>query len=129
VSIGGVYQLVGNVWEWTGSSLCDSADATLHVPDTMKSIRGGAYDTYFESQATCHFQSGEQPLARRRNIGFRLALPMSDLAPAAPRPTVVTAGSAPIASKQEPIVPDPLEIADFDAETPHSRSFAPTTEI
>jgi len=43
------------------------------------SIRGGAYDTYFENQATCHFQSGEQSLSRRRNIGFRLALPMSDL--------------------------------------------------
>ena len=43
------------------------------------SIRGGAFDTYFENQATCHFQSGEHPLSRRRNIGFRLALPMSDL--------------------------------------------------
>ena len=43
------------------------------------SIRGGAFDTYFENQATCHFQSGEQSLSRRRNIGFRLALPMSDL--------------------------------------------------
>ena len=45
------------------------------------SVRGGAYDTYFENQATCHFQSGEQSLSRRRNIGFRLALPMSDLEP------------------------------------------------
>jgi hypothetical protein len=43
------------------------------------SIRGGAFDTYFENQATCHFQSGDQALARRRNVGFRLALPMSDL--------------------------------------------------
>jgi iron(II)-dependent oxidoreductase len=43
------------------------------------SVRGGAFDTYFENQATCHFQSGEQALSRRRNVGFRLALPMSDL--------------------------------------------------
>ena len=43
------------------------------------SIRGGAFDTYFENHATCHYQSGEQPLSRRPNIGFRLALPMSDL--------------------------------------------------
>lgn len=91
VSIGGIHQLVGNVWEWTASALCKSADSTLHVSDTMKSIRGGAFDTYFESQATCHYQSGEQPLARRRNIGFRLALPMADLAPTAPRKPGVVA--------------------------------------
>jgi iron(II)-dependent oxidoreductase len=47
----------------------------------MKSIRGGAFDTYFENQATCHYQSGELPLARRANIGFRLALSMSVLEP------------------------------------------------
>ena len=95
-SVGGVYQLVGNVWEWTVSPLCESADLTLHVPDTMKSIRGGAFDTYFESQATCHYQSGEQPLARRRNIGFRLALPMADLVPATPRQS-----AAPTAANDE----------------------------
>jgi len=128
VSIGGIHQLVGNVWEWTASKLCDSADATLHVPDTMKSIRGGAYDTFFESQATCHYQSGEQPLARRRNIGFRLALPMADLAPGAPRSPVPANVAAPIAEKHPvpadveipiPTVPEPL----------HSCSLAPTSEL
>lgn len=79
VSVGGVYQLVGNVWEWTDSALVDSIDPLYHVPETFKSIRGGAFDTYFESQATCHFESGEHPLTRRPNIGFRLALPMADL--------------------------------------------------
>jgi iron(II)-dependent oxidoreductase len=79
VSVGGIHQLVGNVWEWTDSALCLAVDRSYHVPDTYKSIRGGAFDTYFESQATCHFESGEHPLARRRNIGFRLALPMADL--------------------------------------------------
>ncbi len=74
-SVGGICQLIGNVWEWTTSSLCES----LHVPDTFKSIRGGAFDTYFENQATCHFLSGEHPLSRRANIGFRLALPMATL--------------------------------------------------
>ncbi len=49
----------------------------------MKSIRGGAYDTYFENQATCHFQSGEHPISRKHNIGFRLALGACDLAPTA----------------------------------------------
>ena len=78
-SVGGVHQLVGNVWEWSGSSLLASAEPSLHVPETFKSVRGGAFDTYFENQATCHYQSGEHPLARRHNIGFRLALPMATL--------------------------------------------------
>ncbi len=78
-SVGGVHQLVGNVWEWSGSPLMASAEPSLHVPETFKSVRGGAFDTYFENHATCHYQSGEHPLARRHNIGFRLALPMSTL--------------------------------------------------
>jgi iron(II)-dependent oxidoreductase len=82
-SVGGVHQLVGNVWEWSGSPLVASAEPSLHVPETFKSVRGGAFDTYFENHATCHYQSGEHPLARRHNIGFRLALPMSTLEVAA----------------------------------------------
>jgi iron(II)-dependent oxidoreductase len=78
-SVGGVHQLVGNVWEWSDSPLFATIDPSLHVPETYKSIRGGSFDTYFENQATCHYQSGEHPLARRHNIGFRLALPMSTL--------------------------------------------------
>jgi gamma-glutamyl hercynylcysteine S-oxide synthase len=78
-SIGGVRQLVGNVWEWTASALCDSAPKGVDFPSSLKSVRGGAFDTYFENQATCHFQSGEGPLSRRHNIGVRLALSMSQL--------------------------------------------------
>jgi formylglycine-generating enzyme required for sulfatase activity len=78
-SVGGIHQLVGNVWEWTSSALGVTVEPTFHVPETYKSVRGGAYDTYFENHATCHYQSGEHPLARRHNIGFRLALPMATL--------------------------------------------------
>lgn len=79
VSVGGIHQLIGNVWEWTATPLVELGDPTLHVSESVISIRGGGFDTYFENQATCHYQSGDHPLARRANIGFRLALPMSDL--------------------------------------------------
>jgi iron(II)-dependent oxidoreductase len=81
VSVGGVYQLIGNVWEWTRGDLTpDHAlhqDLMLEIP--MKSIRGGAFDTYFDKQATCQFQSGEAAMARKRNIGFRCAVGVCDL--------------------------------------------------
>ncbi len=75
-SLGGVHQLIGNVWEWTSSSLDSSSRDSPTAGDghSMKVLHGGAFNTYFENQATCHFRSGERPLSRRSNIGFRLAL-------------------------------------------------------
>jgi iron(II)-dependent oxidoreductase len=81
-SAGGVYQMSGNVWEWTsgdyGTGLPMGDDFELLA--TMKSIRGGAFDTYFENQAANHFRSGEKPLSRTANIGFRCALSACDVA-------------------------------------------------
>jgi iron(II)-dependent oxidoreductase len=48
----------------------------------MRTIRGGAFDTYFECQVTCQFQSGEVPVSRKHNIGIRCALSACDLRPA-----------------------------------------------
>ncbi|QDU86747.1 Iron(II)-dependent oxidoreductase EgtB [Pirellulimonas nuda] len=79
-SVGGVCQLVGNVWEWTATSLSELAPRGIDFPSALKTVRGGAYNTYFENQATCHFQSAEHPLSRRPNIGIRLALGMESLA-------------------------------------------------
>jgi iron(II)-dependent oxidoreductase len=45
----------------------------------LKSVRGGAFDTYFDTQAHCQFQSGESPLSRKHNIGFRCALGFCDV--------------------------------------------------
>lgn len=80
VSVGGAYQLIGNVWEWTTGNFGYMVGThDLALPTPMKSIRGGAFDTYFENQATCQFQSGENPLARKHNIGFRCAISLCDV--------------------------------------------------
>lgn len=72
----GVRQLVGNVWEWTQSDFdVTDADGRPVVGDMiMKSIRGGAFDTYFPSQATSCFRTGLASLIRAHNVGFRCAL-------------------------------------------------------
>jgi iron(II)-dependent oxidoreductase len=81
VSVGGIYQLIGNVWEWTASNFgaFTFLEDELVLPTVLKSIRGGAFDTYFEAHATCQFQSGEDPTARLPNIGFRCAVSFCDL--------------------------------------------------
>lgn len=81
-AVGGVEQMVGNVWEWTSSTLDETTPQAVRFPSALRTIRGGAYNTYFENQATCHFQSAEHPLARKANIGIRLAISMDTLASA-----------------------------------------------
>lgn len=81
VSVGGIYHLIGNVWEWTRGDFPTLQPETAHFTSDvpLKSIRGGAFDTYFDNQATCRFQSGEATMARKRNIGFRCALGVCDV--------------------------------------------------
>jgi len=81
VSAGGVYQLIGNVWEWTSSNFSENnlIHGQINLPMPMRTIRGGAFDTYFDNQSTCQFQSGENPAARKHNIGFRCAISLCDL--------------------------------------------------
>jgi iron(II)-dependent oxidoreductase len=88
-SVGGVCQMIGNVWEWTSSDFDPDGARGLLLHNivgghSFKSLRGGAYDTYFDVQATCQFQSGDQALARKHNIGFRCALSACDLAATPP---------------------------------------------
>jgi len=82
VSVGGVHQLIGNVWEWTADAFnLNSTDVPApSVQTKMKSIRGGAFDTYLDCQATCQFQSADVALTRKHNIGFRCAIHLNDLA-------------------------------------------------
>ncbi|MCA9120780.1 MAG: SUMF1/EgtB/PvdO family nonheme iron enzyme [Planctomycetaceae bacterium] len=80
-SVSGVRQLIGNVWEWTSTSLqLWNRDVLVPISEPMKSLRGGAFDSYLESRATCQCRSGESPLARRHNIGFRCAVAAHDVA-------------------------------------------------
>lgn len=80
-SVGGVQQLIGNVWEWTSSTFgaWEPTNRKIETSLPLKSIRGGAFDTYFDAQTHCQFQSGESPLSRKHNIGFRCALGFCDV--------------------------------------------------
>lgn len=68
-----ICQMIGNVWEWVDDDFVKWTGKTGWDANAeqLKSIRGGAFDTYLESQATAQSQSGEAPFARRHNIGFR----------------------------------------------------------
>ena len=75
-----IVQLIGNVWEWTN---CDTKISSygqdVRFELALKSLRGGAFDTYFENQATCQLQSGDSPLARRRMSDFAAQLSATDV--------------------------------------------------
>jgi len=76
----GVLQLVGNVWEWVDGdlNLTTTEGKPIVAEMDIKATRGGAFDTYFESQATGLFRTGHIALARLHNIGFRCALSIGD---------------------------------------------------
>ncbi len=77
----GVRQLIGNVWEWVDAQfqpLCQEG-VSLRFDETMAEIRGGAFDTYFHSQATCQFRTGQPLLFRGPNVGFRCCISESAL--------------------------------------------------
>jgi iron(II)-dependent oxidoreductase len=69
----GVLQLIGNVWEWTESDfdVTDDQGRPIVGDMLMKEMRGGAFDTYFPSQATSSFRTGLAALVRAHNVGFR----------------------------------------------------------
>ncbi len=75
-----VLQLVGNVWEWTDTeyAITDDQGRLIVGEMPMHVIRGGAFDTYFEMQATSEFRTGQIALARSDNTGFRCAMDLSE---------------------------------------------------
>ncbi len=75
-----VLQLIGNVWEWTDTeyNVTDDAGRPILGEMPMHVVRGGAFDTYFETQCTSHFRTGQLALARAYNTGFRLAMDLNE---------------------------------------------------
>lgn len=75
-----VRQLVGNVWEWTDTEylVTDDEGRPIIGEMPMHVTRGGAFDTYFETQATNYFRTGQLALARVHNTGFRCAMDLSE---------------------------------------------------
>jgi len=71
-----IMQLVGNVWEWTATEfdVTDESGRPILGEMIMQAIRGGAFDTYFETQATAQFRTGLIALSRAHNVGFRCAM-------------------------------------------------------
>ncbi len=77
-----VLQLVGNVWEWTNQeyAITDDGGRPIVGEMPMHVIRGGAFDTYFETQTTSHFRTGQIALARTQNTGIRCAMDIQEAA-------------------------------------------------
>ncbi|RME29436.1 MAG: hypothetical protein D6800_02685, partial [Candidatus Zixiibacteriota bacterium] len=78
----GVYQLIGNVWEWVDEEYAGPAvrdGLKIALPQRMAEVRGGAFDTYFETQATCRFRTGKPRLFRGPNVGFRCVVSAGEL--------------------------------------------------
>jgi len=82
----GVRQLIGNVWEWVDTLFSPHSDASVSVAltETMAEIRGGAFDTYFQTQASCQFRTGQPLLYRGPNVGFRCCVSVNALLDTAP---------------------------------------------
>ncbi len=75
-----VLQLSGNVWEWVDTEymITDENSRAIIGEMPMQVIRGGAFDTYFETQASSHFRTGQIALARTHNTGFRCAIDLKE---------------------------------------------------
>ena len=78
----GIRQLIGNVWEWVDAQFQPASQEGVSVllDETMAEVRGGAFDSYFHSQATCQFRTGHPLLFRGPNVGFRCCISESSIA-------------------------------------------------
>jgi len=84
----GVEDLIGNVWEWTGSPMTSYGErAPAPQASSYYVIRGGAFDTP-DAAATATYRGYLPPTAARSELqktGFRCAMPRRGAAPAGTR--------------------------------------------
>ena len=75
-----VLQLIGNVWEWTDTeyTVTDDEGRPIVGEMPMHVVRGGAFDTLFETQTTSQFRTGQIALGRTYNTGFRCAMELAE---------------------------------------------------
>nr|NIO39097.1 SUMF1/EgtB/PvdO family nonheme iron enzyme [Burkholderiales bacterium] len=77
----GIYQLIGNTWEWVAArfSFAGAGEYQVGANDEFGEIRGGAFDTYFDTQSTLGFRTGHPLKYRGPNVGFRCCIPIDRL--------------------------------------------------
>lgn len=68
----GLYDMLGNVCEWTSSSWTESHDLPQAKETRLKAVRGGAWD-YLPRLLRCSWRDGLDQDTRRDNLGFRIA--------------------------------------------------------
>ncbi len=74
----GVYQLIGNTWEMQNNRFVfQNQEPEKSIGDLIE-IRGGAFDTYLDSQMTSHFRTGHPLQMRAPNVGFRCVKSVSE---------------------------------------------------
>jgi formylglycine-generating enzyme required for sulfatase activity len=74
----GLYDMTGNVWEWTRSAYVDypydPRDGREELTaEGTRVLRGGAFRSYIE-YARCAYRYRNPPVARSRSFGFRVVL-------------------------------------------------------
>ncbi len=67
----GIFDLAGNVWEWTSSHYCRYDDADCG--DSRRVIRGGGWDTVESQDVRSARRLPSAPNARSWSVGFRCA--------------------------------------------------------
>ncbi len=66
----GLYDMAGNVWEWTSSTI--AATNGGEMGESVTAIRGGSWFAQLTSCTTTYRGEGRAPAGKFNNIGFRL---------------------------------------------------------